>query len=161
MYLYSKVLGKYVPQKCMGNISYFRKATDGRRRGLFFGSFAYSLSPLPSNFLFIGSGITGIKIVNMLTGFAFGRMISYVFLIQGFYKTYSFLGILGTEKALLLGNLLGIIIAISMIFIDMKKIIKKVAVIASSIRNMRQFDISTRALLSVHVFSLKRISTKV
>ncbi len=140
MYLYSKALGRYIPQRYMGNINYFKKVIEKKRRGLFLGSFAYSLSPLPSNFLFIGSGLSGIKVLRMLAGFSVGRVISYALLVHGFYKTFSLIEVFGTGNVLLFGNLLGIGLAASMIFIDMKKILGRIMSIVHFIGNKLGFQ---------------------
>ncbi|WP_455367351.1 hypothetical protein [[Eubacterium] cellulosolvens] len=155
MYHYSKVLGKYVPQRFTGNLSQFKRAVDEKSSRLFFGSFLYSLSPLPSNYLFIGSGISGMKIIHTLTGFAFGRAISYLLLIYGFHKTFLLFGGTGTADVQVFGNILGILACVLMIFIDFQKMIGKIRNIASCIKNNnknRLFD-SGKELTSTRIIT--------
>lgn len=156
MYHYSKALGRYVPQRYTGNLTQFKKAVEEKKCGLFLGSFAYSLSPLPSNYLFIGSGISGMKIIHTLTGFAFGRAISYLLLIYGFYKTFSSFGVSSTGNMQLFGNILGILACVLLIFIDFQKIIGKTRNIASCIkRNNRR-----RLINSVRELTFSKITTQ-
>lgn len=156
MYHYSKALGKYVPQRFTGNLSQFKRAVEEKSGGLFFGSFIYSLSPLPSNYLFIGSGISGMKIIHTLTGFAFGRAISYLLLIYGFHKTFLLFGVSGTADMQLFGNILGILACVFMIFIDIQKMIGKIQNIFSRIRNNNK----GRFLNSLKELTSSRIITR-
>ncbi len=81
MYLYSTIVGKYVPRKQADNLNYFKKFVMERRLGVFEATFLYSLSPLPSNFLFITFGISRAKVLPVLVGFALGRLVSYSILV--------------------------------------------------------------------------------
>jgi membrane protein YqaA with SNARE-associated domain len=130
MYLYSKILGKHIPERFTTNTSYLREIMGKKRRGLFLGSFAYSLSPFPSNFLFIGSGISGIEVLPILGGFAVGRTISYASLVYGFYKFFTFLETSslspGIDNMRLLGNVVGILAAVSIIFVNWRRVFDRV-----------------------------------
>lgn len=53
------------------------------RKGLTFGGFfAFSFSPLPSNYLFIAYGLTALPIAFLAVPFFFGRLASYLFWIK-------------------------------------------------------------------------------
>ena len=123
MYRYSHFFGRYVPKKDAENLSYFRKLVGDKGFGLFFGTFLYSLSPLPSNFLFIAFGLSGVNIPLVLLGFALGRFLSYSLLIGASFSSFSILsGILGIKHLKYIVDVLGVIFAISIIFIKWKKV---------------------------------------
>ena len=55
-----------------------------KRTALTFGIFlSYAFSPLPSNFLFIAYGLTGLPLVRVALPFFLGRCVSYAFFIFG------------------------------------------------------------------------------
>jgi uncharacterized membrane protein YdjX (TVP38/TMEM64 family) len=55
-----------------------------KRTALTFGIFlSYAFSPLPSNFLFIAYGLTGLPLVRVALPFFLGRCVSYAFFIVG------------------------------------------------------------------------------
>ena len=55
-----------------------------KRTALTFGIFlSYAFSPLPSNFLFIAYGLTGLSLVRVALPFFLGRCVSYAFFIFG------------------------------------------------------------------------------
>ena len=122
MYLYSTAVGKYVPQKQADNLNYFKKFMMERRLGVFLGTFVYSLSPLPSNFLFIAFGISRAKVLPVLVGFALGRLVSYSILVYLSLKASIYFDFLGMANVRHAADLLGIIGAVSIIFIDWKKV---------------------------------------
>ena len=135
VYLYSKPLKKYLPQKQADNINYFKRLLEGRRWSRFLGSFIYSLGPFPSNFLFVSSGISGIEILPVLAGFAVGRAVSYTSLVYASYKAFFLLEIFGLKRIRFLADLLGILAALSIVFINWKKLFKKVNKILKIDRN--------------------------
>ncbi len=122
MYEYSAVLGKHVPRKQAENIGYFHKLVEGKRLGPFIATLFYSLSPLPSNFLFIASGISGAKRVPIIAGFAVGRFISYAFLVHASSVAYTFVQGFGIQNLRYIVDIFGLLAAISIIFIDWRKI---------------------------------------
>ena len=124
MYQYSTLLGSHVPRKQADNLSYFRKLVEGKKLGLFFGTLVYSLSPLPSNFLFIASGVSGVNLLPVIAGFAVGRFISYAFLVYASARAYeSLLGFFDMKDLRLVADILGIVLAGSIVFIDWRKIL--------------------------------------
>jgi len=125
MYHYSRVIGKHVPQRYADNLKYFRKFIEGKKLGLFLGTFIYSLSPFPSNFLFMASGISGISVLPLVVGFALGRFVSYASLIYVTYETFGYFHGFGAGNMKLLADLFGIVASILIIFVDWKKMYEK------------------------------------
>lgn len=126
MYLYSKLLGRFIPQKCSDNLNYFKKFIEDRKLGLFLGTLIYTLSPLPSNFLFIAFGASSVEVLPVLAGFALGRALSYACLVYASFKAFVFFKFFGVENVRYVADLLGILAAVSIIFIDWRKVVEKI-----------------------------------
>ena len=123
MYQYSALVGRHVPRKQAENLRHFKEFVERKRLGLFLGTLLYSLSPLPSNFLFIESGISGTELLPVIGGFAIGRLISYTFLVYVSSRAYEALfGVFGNADLRLAADILGIVIAASTAFVDWGKI---------------------------------------
>jgi arginine exporter protein ArgO len=125
MYYYSRLLGRYVPNKYAENLKSFRSLFEKRTFGLFIGSFIYSIGPLPSNILFIASGIARTEILPILGGFAFARGVSYLLLISASLRVFSFLEVLGVPYVKDIVNILGIVAGIAVALVDWKKFRRK------------------------------------
>lgn len=125
MYYYSRLLGRYVPNKYAENLKSFRSLFEKRKFGLFIGSFIYSIGPLPSNILFIASGIARTEILPILGGFAFARGVSYLLLISASLRVFSFLEVLGVPYVKDIINVLGIVAGIAVALVDWKKLRRK------------------------------------
>ncbi len=121
MYRYSAVLGHHVPRKQAENLRYFRKLVEGRKLGPFIGTFLYSLGPFPSNFLFIGSGISGVNLLPVIAGFALGRFISYTLLVYGSSLAYTYAAGFGIPNLRYVSDVIGLLSVASLMFIDWKK----------------------------------------
>jgi uncharacterized membrane protein YdjX (TVP38/TMEM64 family) len=103
------------------------KFFEKKGKALFFGTFLYSLSPFPSNLIFIANGLTKTDYKPVFAGFFLGRLVSYYVLIalsQNLFSTInSYTGNqLMTTYAL---EALGIIAAFSVVLVDWKKFRKK------------------------------------
>jgi len=123
MYQYSALAGRHVPRKQADNLRHFRELVEEKRLGLFLGTLVYSLSPLPSNFLFIASGASGMELLPVIGGFAVGRFISYAFLVYASSRAYEALfGIFDVAHLRLAVDILGIVMAASPAFVDWSKI---------------------------------------
>lgn len=121
MYKYSEVLGKYVPKKNAENLHYFRKFVGESNNRVFIETFLFSLSPFPSNFLFIAFGMSEVNLQPVLVGFFLGRLLSYSLLIQASFSSYSyFAGYIGNGTATLAADLIGLVFAVIVIFIRWK-----------------------------------------
>jgi membrane protein YqaA with SNARE-associated domain len=122
MYLYSKQLGKYIPHKYAENLEYFKKFIEERKLGLFLGTLLYSLSPLPSNFLFLAFGLSRVELLPVIAGFAIARIISYSSVVYLSTKAFAHLTFLGIENVRRIADLLGLLAGVSVIFIDWRKL---------------------------------------
>ena len=127
MYYYSRLLGRYVPNKYAENLKSFRSLFEKRKFGVFIGSFIYSIGPLPSNILFIASGISRTAILPILGGFALARGVSYLLLISASLRVFSFLEVLGVPYVKDIVNILGIVAGIAVALVDWKKFRRKSA----------------------------------
>lgn len=125
MYYYSRILGKYIPNKYADNLKAFKGFVEERKLGLFFGTFIYSLGPLPSNFLFIASGITRTELLPVLGGFAVARGVSYVLLIYASLGVLSFLELLGGSYVKHIVNVIGVVAGVTVVFVDWRKLCRK------------------------------------
>ncbi len=98
------------------------------KRKKFYFTFLYSLSPLPSNTLFIAVGSAKLKMKDILLGFFLGRTCSYFFLVfttneiyQAFSDSISGTGSLLTYTI----EFIGIIGILAFFLIDWSKYLKK------------------------------------
>jgi uncharacterized membrane protein YdjX (TVP38/TMEM64 family) len=99
---------------------FFRK----KELELFISTFIYSLSPLPSNFIFIAKGLTGVDAISIFPAFFIGRLISYFTMIAVSNHIYVVLGAI-TENDLLvraLFDIMGIAGAFSFLLVDFSKL---------------------------------------
>ena len=79
-----KIVGKKLLSKAQrANVDVIKRRLE-KRTTLTFGIFlSYAFSPLPSNFLFIGYGLTGLPLLRVALPFLLGRVVSYAFFITG------------------------------------------------------------------------------
>lgn len=123
MYRYSELFGKYIPKKEVENLRYFRKFIGETNPRVFIETLVFSMSPLPSNFLFIAFGLSEVNIQPVLVGFFLGRLLSYTFLIQASFKSFTyFSNYFGAGETRIIIDLLGVLFAVIVIFIRWKKV---------------------------------------
>ena len=123
MYRYSELFGKYVPKKQADNLKYFKKLVGGNDLEVFFGALLYSLSPLPSNFLFISFGLSEMKATPVFLGFALGRLVSYTFLIDASFRSFSYFSVFfGVNELRYAIDILGVVFAVFIIFVRWKNV---------------------------------------
>lgn len=99
---------------------------DKKGSKLFIGTFLYSLSPFPSNLIFIAKGLAKLDSKPIFTGFFFGRLVSYFSLVVISDSIFS--TVLQSNKDAPLKEILdviGIIAAFSIFLIDWKKVFHK------------------------------------
>jgi membrane protein YqaA with SNARE-associated domain len=125
MYRYSEAIRKFIPRKHTDNMNFLRKLIERQKLGLFIGTFIYALSPLPSNFIFITSGISGIQILPVLAGFALGRFISYFSLVSATHIIFSN-RLLNTTIVKGLAEVIGILLILPILFVNWKKVYYKI-----------------------------------
>ena len=77
-----RIVGKKLLSKAQrANIDVIKERLE-KRTTLTFGIFlSYAFSPLPSNFLFIAYGLTGLPLLRVILPFFLGRCVSYAFFI--------------------------------------------------------------------------------
>jgi membrane protein YqaA with SNARE-associated domain len=136
MYYYSSWFRKYLPKKDLGHLNYLKKIEKGKGKQLFILTFLYSLSPFPSNFIFIASGISGIEIIPVITGFGLGRFISYSLLVYGVFQTSSWFGILGMGNIRIIADISGVILSILIVLVDWKKVHGKIKNMTASVQKI-------------------------
>ena len=103
-----------------------RKSLEKKPLEKFLFTFVYSLSPLPSNALFIAFGATKTRMREALAGFLIGRTISYLFLVFTTQKVFSSLEATAAGSASLWTiaiEVLGVIGIGAFFFVDWNKII--------------------------------------
>ncbi len=92
---------------------------------LFFGTLIYSLSPFPSNMIFIADGLTKINSKPIFAGFFLGRLISYFVLVSISHNIFHVLMDYTQNRELIINilDILGIVAAFSMLLVDWKKLV--------------------------------------
>ena len=79
-----RIVGKKLLNQTQRTNIYVVKQRLEKRPALTFGIFlSYAFSPLPSNFLFIAYGLTGLSLARVALPFFLGRCVSYAFFIVG------------------------------------------------------------------------------
>lgn len=77
------VRGRLLSEAHRQNVDVIKERLE-KRRALTFGAvLLFAFGPLPSNFLFIAYGLTGLPMVRILLPFFIGRTASYAFFISG------------------------------------------------------------------------------
>jgi MFS family permease len=114
-----KLTDKYLPKKQRKNIQYIAGFIGNKTNPieLFVLSFLYGLSPLPTNTLFMVAGAAHVRLPFIVGGFFFGEFLSNFIYVSAITVTL-------TVGHFFLMGLLGVAIAIAIMFIDWKKIIE-------------------------------------
>lgn len=72
---------RFIDKEKISNLDHLHDFFKRKKYGYFLASFLYSLSPLPSNVMFITYGIMRVRSFGILLGFWIGRVVSYYTLI--------------------------------------------------------------------------------
>jgi len=132
---YSSFFRRFFNQKLKARASEIKNFFDRKRKAVFFGSFIFALGPIPSNLLFIASGLTKIKVKPLFAGFFLGRFVSYFFLIiisqSLFSAVEQYTGNASFLK--LCFDAVGILAAFLFLFIDWKEIMHHAKTFSKSI----------------------------
>lgn len=72
----------FISKERISSLDHLHTFFKGKRYGYFLASFLYSLSPLPSNVMFITYGIMKARSVGILAGFWIGRAVSYYIMVS-------------------------------------------------------------------------------
>lgn len=126
-YVLAKYVGvlseRYLPKKQKKGIKHLRNFLSYESGFVpFIVSFVYALSPLPSNIIFIVAGAARLGILSIISGFFIGRLISYS-IIVGVVKALVSTSNLFSLAYILL-DVIGIGLALGILFADWDKIIK-------------------------------------
>ena len=125
MYKYSGFIRRFMKKERLENLDDLKGIISKDWKEVFVWSSILSLSPIPSNMMFIGGGIVNVDLVPLLAGFFIGRFISYMAMVYVstsiFYRVeYIY------DNAKLLFDLIGIALAFAIIFIDWDKTVEKI-----------------------------------
>jgi membrane protein YqaA with SNARE-associated domain len=118
------ILGK----KDKEDMEFLREKLKGKKWKKFIFSFLFSLGPFPSNALFITIGATKIKLREILAGFFFGRLLSYLFLVFTTQHIFSSLELTFEGQATLwtiVVEIIGVLAIIWFFTFDWKKFFKE------------------------------------
>lgn len=124
---YSSFFRRFFSEELEKRAKDIKEFFEKKKNELFVGTFLYSLSPFPSNMIFIANGITKSDPKPIFAGFFIGRLISYYTLVAASSTIFS------TAKAYLHSDIItgpfldgiGIIMGLSVVLIDWKKITGK------------------------------------
>ena len=129
-YVLAKVSGplgdRFLPGKQKKSIKYLKNFLSGEPWTITgFVSFLYSLSPLPSNTMFIVTGAARIPLPPVIGGFFIGRLISYAVLTSIAMNVVSAEHILNPllNPAYLAMDVVGLVSAVALLLIDWKQFI--------------------------------------
>jgi len=121
-----KFFGKYGTKKKKKQMKLLEKKLHGKPLQKFIFTLLFSLSPLPSNALFIAVGATKTRLREVIAGFFVGRTISYLFLVFTTEKIFSSLGTTvegtGTLWTIMI-EIIGIIAIIAFFVFDWEKLL--------------------------------------
>ncbi|MDD5337696.1 MAG: hypothetical protein PHS02_04400 [Candidatus ainarchaeum sp.] len=122
--LFSSFFRRFFSKQIEHHAEEIREFFDKKEKELFMGTFLYALSPFPSNLIFIANGLTKVDWKPIFPAFFLGRLISYYVLIRVSGIAFSFFGSYLSASAL---DLVGLIAAVSIVFVDWKKFFSKKA----------------------------------
>ena len=122
---YSAFFRRFFTKEMCEHAEYIRQFFNKKGKELFLGTFVYSLSPFPSNIIFIAKGLTKVDYKPIFSGFFLGRLVSYFVLIvlsQGIFLALSnyFHSEILTRY---LFEAVGIVAAFSILLVDWKKLL--------------------------------------
>ena len=124
MYKYSSLARRFMSKERIENLDDLKNIISKNWKEVFTWSFIFSLSPFPSNLLFIGGGITNVDLIPLALGFMSGRFISYSSMIFVSSSVFTYAETI-YDNAKVIFDILGILLSIGIIFIDWDKTIDK------------------------------------
>ncbi len=122
---YSSFFRRFFTKELAKHAEEIKKFFEKKGKELFAGTFLYSLSPFPSNLVFIAKGFTSVDWKPVFSGFFFGRLVSYFILIALSENIFSTLNnyFKNEQTVRYLFDVLGIIAAFSILFIHWEKLL--------------------------------------
>lgn len=129
-YALAKFSGKFFmkfasPEK-KKEIELIRNKLQKRKKAKFLFSFLFAIGPLPTNAFFIAVGSTKTKLKEVMWGFFFGRLLSYLFLVYTSEKVFTAFEetLMGEAKIFtLVLEIIGVLLILAFFLVDWKKII--------------------------------------
>jgi membrane protein YqaA with SNARE-associated domain len=122
MYFYSKFFYKFLPEHKKQQIIKTKEKLAKKKKLIAFLIFLYSLGPLPSNIVFILSGLSSYPLLPVLSGFLLGRLLSYSFAVVTFDSFIYFLYEKAHINIVPYLDIVALVIAILLAFVDFSKI---------------------------------------
>lgn len=126
-YVLAKISGQatehFLPRKQKSSVKYLKNFLAGEPWPMLSGiTFVYSLSPLPSNVIFIVAGAARLPLLPVLGGFFAGRLISYSILTSLVVGVVSINQLLSPEY--LAVDMIGLAAAVALLLVDWRRLIK-------------------------------------
>jgi uncharacterized membrane protein YdjX (TVP38/TMEM64 family) len=124
---YSSIGRKKLNEKRKSSLERLQKYLKKTRYGYFFGTFAFALTPLPSNMLFVSYGLMNARSLGIISGFWMGRFVVYLLMIyvSGFvFQPIS--QILGDNLvAVIITDIAGVGMTVGILLIDWDRVISE------------------------------------
>ena len=121
-----KFFARFGTKKKKKQMKMLKKRLHGKPLHVFIFTFLFSLSPLPSNALFIAVGATKTRLREVVAGFFVGRTISYLFLVFTTERIFSSLGATvegtGTQWTIMI-EVIGVIAIVLFFIFDWEKML--------------------------------------
>ncbi len=119
------LVSRFMNKPLKSNVEYARDELEKRPGAEFVITFLYSLSPLPSNTLFIIAGTAKLRLVPIVAGFFLGRVVSYATLMYAAHFTISAIqsSLDPSNPYMWLVDVLGIMLTLALLFIDWKSVL--------------------------------------
>ena len=123
MYFYSSFLYDFLPEKNKKKMEELRDAVREHKGNVGVLMFFYSLGPLPSNVVFIFSGLARLPLLPLLAGFFMGRLVSYslgMFIFSSVINSLEGVGV----HVLPYIDLVALALTLALVFVDWDKLLK-------------------------------------
>jgi len=120
------LIARFMNKPMKSNIEFARDEFEKRPGMEFIVTFLYSLSPLPSNTIFIIAGAAKLRFVPIVAGFFFGRVVSYATLMfAANFTAQAVKASLDVQNPYVwLVDVLGILFTLAILLIDWKSVLK-------------------------------------
>ncbi len=120
---YSSFFRRFFSSGLSEHAEQLRRFFERHEKGLFLGTFVFSLGPFPSNMIFIADGLTKVDPRPVFAGFFLGRLVSYFLFVELSLRFFHLFGasVFGIPIGFA-ADMIGILGALSVIFVDWGKI---------------------------------------
>jgi len=108
-----------------GEMDFLKKKLSGTKKERFLFSMVYSITPLPTNILFIIVGATRMRLKAITIGFAVGRTIQYTILVVLFGNTLRSLLMANDFLFIIVSGIFSVVVLVIFFLMDWEKILKK------------------------------------